>query len=147
MVTVNDYFNGTRAIWKALPLTWVRKLLALQDSDQPVKLGNRTYTKNYSSSESYYWISTDGSYLIRLSNHWSKGSSAKNCQWVATCWWELAGDTGHQSIGTVKNRFNGYVQSKWCAGIVAFRDMARIPRGQRPLSKLERIEMELNSEM
>ena len=146
MITVNDYFNGTKATWKALPLTWVKKLLALATSDQDVKLGNRTFRKNHTSPESYYWVSTDGSHIIRLSTHWSDGSSTNNCGWVSTCRWTLVDDHGHISVGTKRDR-RGYVQSAWCAGIVAFSDMIRIPRGQRPLSRLERIEREANSVM
>lgn len=141
MINESNYFTGTSARFAALPLTWAKRLFSLREADGVVRLGNKNFRKNFVSGSSFYWVSTDGQYLVRLSDHWSEGSSVTNCGWIATCRWSLENSRGALKTGKTFNRFaRTYVPEGFEAGIVAFRDMRLLAK--RPLSKFERIKFE-----
>lgn len=127
-VTRDDYFISTSATWRALPLPWVRALMTArkQDISTAVRLGNHHYQLDYKSRSSWYWVSADGRFLIRLSDHWSSGSSSINCGRIRDCRWRLDADCGAIHAGAGRDRY-GWRPVSYTAGIVSFSSMARLP--------------------
>ena len=145
-VTIADYFVGTRAEFRALPPSWTRALNKARG--KAVTLGNRRYVFNHASGSSWYWVSEDSRYLVRLSDHWSngcRGDGALNCRWVSSCWWTLSGDRGAVKTGLRRGYSDGYTPVNLSAGIVRLDAMERIPKDERPRSRLERLEASLNA--
>lgn len=63
---------------------------------------------------SFYWVSEDGTHLMRLSNHWSAVEvrvEAFTCGNVARCWWSL------------RTQGRNLRKGEWHLGIIAFCDM------------------------
>lgn len=124
MINKNNYFEHSRGVFKMQPTSWAAILSGAikhtstgEFAQEAVALGNRKWFPNFVSySErwgtiSAYWVSEDGQYLIRLSDHWSKAPKGiHQCGNIRHCWWELSG-----------RRQSGY-SSLW-AGIIKFSDL------------------------
>lgn len=126
MADRTDYWSGTSATWRALPLSWVRGLLRARRAEigSPVTLGNHVYRLDHKSASSWYWVSEDGTHLVRLSDHWSSGSSSVNCGRIKDCRWRLEGDCGAVRCGLSSYRGSPR-PADFTAGIVELRSMAR----------------------
>ena len=135
MVDRKNYFVASAAEFRAIPSKWVRALLRV---GKKIRLGNRRYLLDHVSkvdemrgdyftggyharSFSAYWVSADGSELIRVSDHWCLGANrrwatsdkAKRCPNVKSCLWWLSGKP--HAVESDGFRLVG--------GIVRFRDM------------------------
>ena len=122
MADRKNYFVSTEAEFRAIPSKWARALLRGGN----VRLGNQTFVPDYVSrldgdpysgigpSFSAYWVSADGSTLVRVSDHWCGATSGmKRCHNIRSCIWSLRG-----KVRTVFQ--DGFVLA---GGIVRFRDM------------------------
>lgn len=133
MINSSNYFEKSEGVFKMIPSTWVKKarenctiksaekicpytgeyLYEKETSQTEIKLGNHTWKPNFVSynarycSMSAYWVSEDGQYLLRISNHWSKAPKGVfACGNIRYCWWEL---TGRKQPG-VNNLFGGIIK-------------------------------------
>jgi hypothetical protein len=116
MITSSNYFEHSSGVFKIQPTTWAGSAISavsievtygfdgvsydakVRTDQEPVRLGNRNWLPNFVSysitwgSLSAYWVSEDGQYLLRVSDHWSSGPvGVYQCGNIAKCWWELAG--------------------------------------------------------
>ena len=117
MVNVTNYFLASRGTFKVCPKGWAEKafdhVYTWSDIDcsagcprtvgrgqcENIVLGNRVWLANFVSynarwySLSAYWVSPDGQWLLRLSDHWSESNcgSVHTCGWIRSCFWKLAG--------------------------------------------------------
>lgn len=102
MVTISNYFECTVGTFKIQPTSWAEKCVAAINvaelAQGQLVLGNRQWIPNFVSyserwgSLSAYWISEDGQYLLRVSDHWSAGPvGVHRVGYIRQCWWELTG--------------------------------------------------------
>ena len=109
------YYTTTAGVFKGIPAKWTARALS---TPKVLRLGNRTWRLDFVStndrynSKSIYYLSEDGKWLIRVSDHWSTRSSprVKACGRIKSCWWELS-HSKHDCFG----RFTG--------GIIRLRDL------------------------
>ena len=122
MIDRKNYFVATAAEFRAIPSKWARALLR----GGKVRLGNQTFVPDYVSGKdedpysgidkslSAYWVSADGSTLIRVSDHWCGATrELKRCHSIRSCLWRLRG----------KPRLVYHDGLRLAGGIVRFRDM------------------------
>ena len=129
-ITSKNYFVSSEANFRVIPVSWT--LALLKGGDQPVRLGNQTFLRDFTSkspsygSVSVYWISTDGTTLIRVSDHWSTASchnereTVNRCKSIRKCFWRLCGRAKSE---TVEFKDLGSSCGYFAGGIVRFRDM------------------------
>lgn len=138
MITIDNYFEATQGVFHIIPDDWVEKLIkhfkihvpadccnkSVVTHQDDIVLDGRLWKKNFVSyslkfkSTSAYWVSEDGQYLLRVSDHWSKASGGiSQCGWIKDCWWELA---GQEQFG-----IDGFY-----GGIIKFRDLSEAVRTQ-----------------
>jgi hypothetical protein len=144
-MTCNDeWWGATKGEFKVIPSSWTVKIrLALESNHQyelddwtgaivedyvtphSIKLGNRTYNFNFASGKGYkdsmYYLSSDGRYLIRVSNHWSGvtkcSTRTKVCHWIKSCWWTLRG------VGATSRCHR---DEDFIGGIISFSELEKI---------------------
>lgn len=127
----DNYFNTSKGVFRIQPASWADAAYnALQkgwfgkfEGQTDLTLGNRKWVPNYISessrgSLSAYWISENGQWLLRLSNHWSdadRGIKTTKCGWIRNCWWELRG-----------RRQPAYDNKPFTLGIIKLSDLTEI---------------------
>lgn len=97
------YYESTAGVFKGIPAKWTAHVLS---TPKVLRLGNRTWYLDFVSindrynSKSIYYLSEDGRYLIRVSDHWSERTSprVKACGRIKSCWWELS-HSKHDIVG------------------------------------------------
>lgn len=137
------YSLNKKGSFKCIPQKWVHKALgavsiklSLPDWDLPtimegysqkgIHLGNRDWIPNYVSysvkynTYSFYWLSKDGQYLLRISDHWSEGARSKvtNCGKIASCFYALLG--AKKAVATANSNFYPH---KFYGGIIKLSDL------------------------
>lgn len=115
-ITASNYFEASEGVFKKLPSRITRLFLASVGDD--VVWARETWKFNFKSVSSYYW--TNGTHLIRVSDHWSEGAVRCECNWVSRCWWVLDGRSKSMKHGCVEGFY---------AGIISFSDMRPIKVG------------------
>lgn len=144
MTCNGKWWGATKGEFRLLPESWTIKLWSsfeahyrtyrvskwdytIKDETTPhsVKLGNIIYNFNFASGKpgsigSIYYISEDGSHLIRVSTHWSGAVKAPRtivCHWIKSCWWTIRG------VGAASRYRN-----KWSVlgGIIAFSELEEL---------------------
>ncbi len=101
------YWENTEGTFTAIPSTWSKAVLKKAPR---LRLGNRAWVRNFISysprwgSLSVYYLSEDGEWLIRVSDHWSEAGShrTKTCGGIRSCYWTLK-SSKHNPYG----RFTG----------------------------------------
>jgi hypothetical protein len=100
-----------KIISRGLTLRLLEKIQDLKPGET-FKLGGKEYLLDFISKKneweniSIYIIDIKSDNLIRLSDHWSRGSNVKNCGYIATCKWSLLGSKKSKSC--VKHVFEFY---------------------------------------
>ena len=112
-VNASNYFEATAGVFKKLPGRVCN--LFLNSVGEDVEWAGCTWSFNFRSARSFYW--TDGTCLIRVSDHWSKGAVETQCGWIRRCWWELYSKSTSTKFGRV---------DKFYAGVSAFEDMKNL---------------------
>ena len=112
MINVSNYFVTSKATFQEVAPKIVEQLLKSlaieisaetditsgstmyylkeQPSAQTVVLNGKTWTLNFVSVSKWGSVSvyfTDGDRLLRISDHWSKGSLINNCGNIRNCYW------------------------------------------------------------
>ena len=104
----NVHYGATIGCFHMQPPSWAAKALdhiVCQNLDYgsfyyhkqtEVRLGNHLWVpdhlSNWHDSFSAYWISADGQYILRVSDHWSEGpKGVKTCGPIGQSYWTLNG--------------------------------------------------------
>lgn len=134
MIDASNFFEASKGAFRVIPSKWVEQLKnaidVVEEFDDyfgstnsrvvmnEITLGNRKWIPNFYShsarwgSTSAYWVSEDGQYLLRVSDHWSLAQKGVHqCGNIRKCWWAL---TGRKQAG---------VDGLW-GGIVKFSDLS-----------------------
>ena len=144
-----NYWEATCGTFRVQPSSWAAKALAathvvveatetmdmvyeynysVKTKQDAIVLGNHTWFPNFVSfnprygSMSAYWLSEDGQYLLRLSDHWSeadKGQRVKTCGNIRACWWSLA---GHRVSGVFRGKKSPH-EKGFFLGIIKLSDL------------------------
>ena len=138
VINKDNYFEASYGCFEMQPPSWVAKALEHIEGkweygvgtsyfQSEMKLGNRYWKPSFISysskwgSFSAYWISTNGQYLLRVSDHWSEGpKGVKTCGFIRHCYWVLNGSV---KISGVEHPLIGH--PLWL-GIVKLSDMENI---------------------
>ena len=112
-ITASNYFEASFGEFRKLPSRVTSMFLASVGDD--VTWAGRRWRFNFRSLRSLYW--TDGTHLIRVSDHWSEGNVRCACNWIARCWWTLADRSRSMKKGCVGGFYSG---------IIAFSDMGPV---------------------
>lgn len=104
-INASNYFEASVGEFRKLPSRITRMFLALVGED--VSWAGETWKFNFRSNSSFYW--TNGTHLIRVSDHWSRGSVRCECDNVARCWWTLADRSRSLKKGCVGGFYAGIV--------------------------------------
>ena len=144
-IDANNYFVESHGVFLAQPTSWARAAREATMSRKPLRLGNRiwhpiaktgrevtacgyeklilrpsnarwTDVSADQDCRSFYWVSEDGTHLMRLSDHWSdviSGIRTATVGHVASCWWALNKNTKRS-----RNYDHGFALC-----IIAFADM------------------------
>ena len=141
-IDTDTYFKATYGCFKLQPKSWVEKVVdhikvtevidyyegrSYKYGQTEMKLGNRIWKPNFISysdkwmSLSAYWISDDGQYLLRVSDHWSKAPKGiKTCGSIKQCYWTIQGTANKSGI-----KHPSFSKPLWM-GIVKLSDMEYI---------------------
>lgn len=141
IIDKDNYFKATCGCFKLQPQSWAEKALdhieievveghfdcTYKYSQREMILGNRQWKPNFVSysnkwgSFSAYWISDDGQYLLRVSDHWSKAPKGiKTCGSIKQCYWTIQGTANKTGI-----KHPSFSKPLWM-GIVKLSDMEYI---------------------
>ena len=125
IITKNNYFLSSRGEFKTLPKKVLETVLTLSPE---IRLNGRSWFLDHVSHDdcygedsvsSVYYISQDGCWLIRASDHWtsakpvSKKKRTLIVKRIASCNWYL--DRNGQVLI--------HERSRWQAGIIKFSDL------------------------
>ena len=110
-ITAGNYHLQSKGTFNAVPRSWTEIVLGKLVSDHlslkrwskdrlvpEVRLGNKVWRLHFVSvnahwrSVSIYYISIDGRWLLRFSNHWTTADSRTiKCGSIRSCRWSLKG--------------------------------------------------------
>lgn len=116
-VNASNYFEASEGVFRKLPRRIAALFLSSVGDD--VEWAGTIWSFNFKSNSSFYW--TNGTHLIRVSDHWSRGNVRCACNWIRRCWWELSDRSRSMKKGCVGYWFGGFY-----AGMIAFADMRPI---------------------
>lgn len=140
MINVSNYFVASKATFQEVAPKIVEHLLESlsieipaetdvtsgntvyylkeQPSSQDIMMNGKTWTLNFVSVSRWGSVSvyfTDGDRLLRISDHWSKGSMINNCGNIRNCYWSFKKARNSKLIAWRGRSLQ--------AGIVAFSNM------------------------
>lgn len=105
MIDASNYFEASAGEFRKLPRHVTTLFLAsVGDS---VEWAGETWEFNFRSQSSFYW--TNGTHLIRVSDHWSRGQVRCACRDIRRCWWTLADRSRSLKKGCVDGFYAGIV--------------------------------------
>lgn len=104
-IDASNYFEASAGEFRKLPSRITRLFLASVGDD--VEWAGELWKFNFRSASSFYW--TDGTRLIRVSDHWSRGSVRCKCGNVAHCWWTLADRSRSMKKGCADGYYSGLI--------------------------------------
>jgi hypothetical protein len=110
--TATNYHKGTTASFEGISaqtgiefMTALLKWRRLKNKPAYVVVGGQNWRNDFQSvkhnawrrsrSASFYFVSEDGSQLVRISDHWSDTAAAAprsqklNCGFIRSCWWAV----------------------------------------------------------
>lgn len=104
-INASNYFEASVGEFHKLPSRITRLFLTSVGDD--VRWAGAVWKFNFRSVSSFYW--TNGTHLIRVSDHWSGGSVRCECDWIASCWWTLVDRSRSLKKGCVGGFYAGFV--------------------------------------
>lgn len=110
MIDASNYFEASAGEFMKLPRRITQLFLAFVG--ESVEWAGETWSFNFESRSSFYW--TNGTHLIRVSDHWSEGQVHCACGNIRSCWWTLSGCSRSKKEGC---------EGGFYAGIIRFSDM------------------------
>lgn len=142
-INATNYFNSTRAEFRGLEISDAKEILEAyrvyrRKRNEPDFIVSSKYGKlrvDYQSerknaffhtrSLSYYFVSEENDFVIRISDHWSKSNSIRsnklNCGYIRSCYWTTDGSRFTYQIPSQR------YPSELIAGICSFKDFEIIP--------------------
>ena len=142
-ITARNYHVQSTGTFKAVPRSWTKKVLGQIVSDHmslkrwsmdcfvpEVRLGNKVWRLHYVSAKpnwksmSIYYVSIDGRWLLRFSNHWTDADSRTcKCGFISKCLWWLEGHQAPLDYKSNKQSLRVKHHAEIIGGMIPFDEM------------------------